>query len=66
MQMARARENLKRISILKTSLKTRVLRDLKTHIARFQDGGFLLTVGTWVGFFFLSLLGKSHQILHMH
>ena len=40
--------------------------DLKTRIARFPDGEFFLTIGTWIGFFFLSLLGKNHQILHTH
>ena len=24
------------------------------------------TIGTWIGFFFLSLLAKNHQILHIH
>ena len=38
--MARAREYLKRISILMTSLKTRVLSDLKMHIGCVPDGEF--------------------------
>ena len=25
-----------------------------------------LTIATWLGFFFLSLLGKNHQILHIY
>ena len=24
------------------------------------------TIGTWIGFFFLHLLGKNHQILQIH
>ena len=35
------------------------LSDLKTHIARFPDGEFFRKL------FFLSLLGKNHQILQI-
>ena len=38
--MARAREYLNRSSILITSLKTRVLIDLKAHFGRVPDGDF--------------------------
>jgi len=37
----------------------RFLSDLKTVF-------FLQIIGTWIGFFSLSLLGKNHQILHVN
>ena len=49
-----------------TSLKSRVLSDLKTHIGCVADAEFFFTTGTWIGFFFLSLLEKNSQILHIH
>ena len=50
----------------KTSTDDVTKSDLKTHILRaFQTVNFS-TIGTWIDFFFLSLLGKSHQILHVH
>ena len=51
---------------LMMSLKQGSLSDLKTHIRRVPDGEFFFTIGTWIGSFFLSLLGKNHQILHIH
>ena len=64
------REFLKIISILITSLKSGVFfkEKKRTHIRGIPVDKFLLTIGTWIGFFFLSLLAekKNHQILHIH
>ena len=54
------------ISILVTSLKTRVFEWSKNAYCARSRRWIFLTIGTWIEFFFLSLLGKNHQILHLH
>ena len=50
--MARAHEYLKRISILMTSLKTRVFEWSKNAYCARSRQWIFLTIGTWIGFFF--------------
>ena len=58
--MARACE------FLMTSLKTRVFECSKNACLHVPDGEFFLTIGTWIGFFFLSLLRENYQILRIY
>ena len=45
--------------------KTGVLSDLLNVYWATSRGSIFFMFGSWIGFFFLSLLGNKHQILHI-
>lgn len=54
----------KRIFILMRSLKTRVFECSKNASWAGSRGWIFFTIGTWIGFLFLQLLGKIIKLCH--